>query len=143
MQPNCRKNTSSPPLKKPSSTKVHTAFSSLKAYSSSSDSLPAAFIQWSLDLLAAPITDLFNACLDNTYFPTAWKSGLLLTIPKVSAHIDRSSHKSQRPITLLLVLGKGFEKILLDRFNNMDKQWHNKAQRGFIKELSTDSGSST
>ena len=56
-------NTPFPPLKKLSSTKVHTAFPSLKpyVYSSSPDSLPAAFIQWSLDLLAAPTMDLFNA----------------------------------------------------------------------------------
>ena len=61
-----------------------------------------------------------------------------LTIPKASANINGSSHNLQCPITLLPVLGKGFEKILLDRFNNMDIQWHNKAQRGFIKGSSTE-----
>ena len=126
------------PISKITKTEIHTAFSALKPYSSSPDSLPAAFIQWSLDLLASPLAELFNACLELSYFPNAWKAGTLLTIPKESSKVDRSSHKSQRPITLLPVLGKGLEKILLERFNSMNIKWHNTAQRGFIKGSSTE-----
>ena len=118
-------------------TEVHIAFTAMRPFSSAPDCLPAAFIQWSLDLLATPLAQIFSACLFHLYFPLDWKKGTLLTLPKSSDKLNLSSHKSQRPITLLPVLGKGFEKILLDRFLNIKTQWHNKAQRGFIKGSST------
>ena len=90
-------------------------------------------------LAASPLANIFSACIKLSYFPTCWKQGSLLTIPKNAEGADFTSHKSQRPITLLPVLGKIFEKILLRHFNH-DKQdgWFNRAQRGFIKGSSTE-----
>ena len=54
---------------------------------------------------------------------------------------DKTSHKSQRPITLLSVLGKGLEKILLDCFLYHElttTRWFHKKQFGFRKNHSTD-----
>ena len=68
------------------------------------------------------------------------KEGKILTIPKTD-YPDKSSHKSQRPITLLSVLGKGFEKKFLDRFLHHEltsTPWFHEKQFGFRKNYSTD-----
>ena len=52
-----------PSINKITKTEIHTAFSSLKPYSSSPDCLPAAFIQWSLDLIASPLAELLSRAI--------------------------------------------------------------------------------
>ena len=53
--------------------------------------------------------------------------------------VDLTSHKSQCPITLLPVMRKFFEKILLQRFLFAKPEgWTNKSQHGFIKGSSTE-----
>ena len=120
---------------------VKTAFLSMSPFSSpGSDKIFAALIQWGIDTLGPLLTSLFQSCLNTSYFPNAWKEGTLLTIPK-SDYPDKTSHKSQRPITLLSVLGKGFEKILLDRFLHHEltsTPWFHEKQFGFRKNYSTD-----
>lgn len=52
----------------------------------------------------------YEYCLNHCYFPPEWKHGILITIPK-----PNTCHKNvnnYRPITLLSVLGKNFEKII-------------------------------
>ena len=53
---------------------------------------------------------------------------------------DYSILKSYRPITLLPVLGKGFEKLLLERLNHHASvgSWFHLAQLGFTKGFSCD-----
>ena len=118
---------------------VKIAFNSSQPFAATPDQCPVAFFNWNLDMLAAPLAKLYSACLKFEYFPISWKSGSLLTIPKQSAEADLSSHKSQRPITLLPILGKAFERILLERFLHLKPEgWCNRAQRGFIKGSSTE-----
>ena len=120
---------------------VKTAFLSMSPFSSPGlDNIFAALIQWNIDSLSTLLAALYQSCLDISYFPTTWKEGILLTIPKTD-YPDKTSHKSQRPITLLSVLGKGFEKILLERFlyhelNNTP--WFHESQQGFRKHHSTE-----
>ena len=87
-----------------------------------------------------PLARIHNACLKLNYFPTDWKAGKLLAIPKQSDTTSQvTNHKSQRPITLLLVLGKMFERIILERFlQRKPDGWFNKAQRGLIRGSNTE-----
>ena len=118
---------------------VHSAFLTSKLFSATPNQTPAAFYLWNLDSLALPLSRIYSACIKLAHFPREWKQSSLLTIPKSSSGIDLSSHKSQRPITLLPVMGKIFEKILLQRFLfSKPKGWTNKAQRGFIGGSSTE-----
>ncbi|GBP59736.1 RNA-directed DNA polymerase from mobile element jockey [Eumeta japonica] len=55
----------------------------------------------------------FNACIQNCYFPTAWKEAVVIGIPKPGKPRDLPA--SYRPISLLSVLGKLFEKTLKKR----------------------------
>lgn len=67
---------------------------------------------------AAPdlFVNLFNRCLEEGRFPTAWKKGKLVAFLK-SPDRDKSDVGSYRPITLLPVLGKTFERILVARLH--------------------------
>lgn len=56
---------------------------------------------------------IFNICLGTGYYPTPWKESVIIMIPK--PHKDRKSVNSYRPISLLNVMGKLFEKILKNR----------------------------
>ena len=55
---------------------------------------------------------------------------------------DPSSHKPQRPITLLSVLGKSFEQVLLEHIlfikESYNSSWFHSVQFGFRKNYSTD-----
>lgn len=59
------------------------------------------------------LTYIFNAILRLSYSPTTWKAALIITIPKPGKPPDIP--ESYRPISLLPILGKIFEKILLKR----------------------------
>lgn len=63
---------------------------------------------------------LFNSCLRPGYFPKAWKLGKIVAIPKPGK--EASLHTSYRPITLLPVLGKMLEKIILFRLQEIENE---------------------
>jgi hypothetical protein len=58
-------------------------------------------------------TDIFNNCMNNLYFPTAWKTAHTVMIPKPGK--CPNDPKSYRPISLLSITGKIFERILTNR----------------------------
>lgn len=60
------------------------------------------------------IVELFNKCLSAGRFPAAWKEGHLVTFLKAPDK-DRSDAGSYRPITLLPVIGKVLERVLVNR----------------------------
>lgn len=56
------------------------------------------------------LTNIFNICLRLGYFPSAWKTGMLITIPKVGK--DHNIPANYRPITLQTSLSKLFERFI-------------------------------
>jgi hypothetical protein len=69
-----------------------------------------------LELLAK----IYNCCLRLSYFPTTWKIGKVVPIPKPGK--DHSLPSSYRPITLLPTFGKMFEKLILERMLEFEKE---------------------
>lgn len=62
----------------------------------------------------------FYSCLSFGYFPSAWKISKVIAFPKPGKnHCIPSSY---RPITLLPVIGKMFEKIVLERMTDFEKE---------------------
>lgn len=57
-----------------------------------------------------------NFCLTLSYYPKEWKTGVIITVQKPNQ--DNSKTNSYRPITLLPVIGKIFEKILKGRLES-------------------------
>lgn len=59
------------------------------------------------------IQRIFNAILKLNYFPSTWKLAKIIMIPKPGK--DKTQVKSYRPISLLPILSKLFEKLLLEK----------------------------
>ncbi|GBP08248.1 RNA-directed DNA polymerase from mobile element jockey [Eumeta japonica] len=70
------------------------------------------FSQPLLSLLVA----IFNACLQNCYFPSVWKEAEVISIHKPGKPRDLPA--SYRPISLLSGLAKLFERVLKTRLSN-------------------------
>jgi hypothetical protein len=59
--------------------------------------------------LACPLTSIINKCIRNAYFPKLWKIARVSPIPKVE---NPTSNDQLRPISILPVLSKVFEKLV-------------------------------
>lgn len=81
---------------------------------------------------------LFNSLIKIKYFPDIWKQGIACIIPK-GASGATGTPKDYRPITLLPIFGKIFEKFLsnwvIGRLEATGKL--HKEQYGFMKQRST------
>jgi hypothetical protein len=93
------------------------------------------------------LTNIYNNCMNTLYFPIAWKTAYTIIIPKPGKSTDNP--KSYRPISLLNITGKIFERILTNRLNLLleshnllpPEQFGFRAQRSThnpIVELQTD-----
>ena len=69
-------------------------------------------IKYGIDKLATSIQKLFNMILENGFYPSEWKNGLIINIFKSGCKTDPSNY---RGITLTSSLGKLFNSILNSR----------------------------
>lgn len=79
------------------------------------------------------ITKIYNACIEQSYFPDQWKTSTIVLFPKPGK--DISKPENHRPISLLPTLSKIFERLILKRllpYINLPSQ-----QYGFRKGLCT------
>ena len=86
--------------------------------------------------LAPALVELFNDCLNMSYFPDGLKVAKIIMIPKAKNTKNIADH---RPISLLPAIGKLLEQILAQRVyawaENNNKI--NEEQSGFRKHRST------
>lgn len=89
------------------------------------------------DIFFTTITTIFNWCLLNGYFPNHFKKAKV--IPVLKSGKDPKMANSYRPISILSMLDKVFEKIIHKRLLDYCdlKNIINKEQFGFKKEHST------
>ena len=118
---------------------LKTAIFSLKKSSSpGADGITSKHILALLDEIITPLRVIIESCIDLAYFPQPWKKALVLTIPKRNRP-DLADPSSYRPISLLPVMGKVLEKVLLKRLlytaNKLD--WCPNNQHGFRTGFST------
>jgi hypothetical protein len=73
------------------------------------DNIPARFVKLVAQHLACPLTSIINKCISNAYFPKLWKIARFSPIPKVE---NPTSNDQLRPISILPVLSKVFEKLV-------------------------------
>ena len=83
------------------------------------------------------LAHIFSACLALGIFPDNMKCALMIFIPKPGN--DKCDPTNYRPISLLSVLGKIFEKILTNRLTLFmaDKNLHHPHQYGFRRGRGT------
>jgi len=80
------------------------------------------------------LTSLFNHLLRLGYFPTCWKRAKVVPIPKPNK--PATDPNSYRPISLLITLGKLFERIIAVRLTSFVNRQHllPRTQFGFRKK---------
>ena len=89
------------------------------------------------DAVILLLEKLFNICLELGKTPDIWNKGLIIPIQKIEGmivNIDKF-----RPICLLSVIGKIFERLINSRISNMSSKlfWLPRFQAGFVKNKST------
>ena len=66
------------------------------------------------------LAELFNTCLKKSYFLDCWKVSLMVAVFK--SVVERSTAKNYRPVSLLFVAGKVFEKLVNNNIvNHLEK----------------------
>lgn len=84
------------------------------------------------------LLEMYNSLLKLNYFPPPWKVGELVYFHKTDR--PRDDYCSYRPITLLPILGKIYEKMLLKRIhhNLENSKLLEPSQHGFMEGKSTE-----
>ncbi len=77
------------------------------------DGFNAAIIERIHTVTPSLLLTLFNLCLSMGHFPKEWKTVAVKLLPKPGQPED--THKANRPISLLLLLGKCLEKLVSSR----------------------------
>lgn len=81
------------------------------------------------------IITIFTFCIKSNHFPNEWKNGMIINIPKSNSNHEIPN--GYRPITLLPVLGKLFEKIIRNRIHNIVNLEIPSHQFGFREKCAT------
>ena len=77
------------------------------------DGIPVVVLKNCEPELSFILTDLFNLCLKESCFPDCWKVSSVVPVFKNVG--ERSDPKNYRPVSLLSVVSKVFEKLINDK----------------------------
>lgn len=94
-------------------------------------------VKYVVDIVALVLTHIFNVCLIEATFPEKMQIAKVTVLYKSG---DRNNFGNYRPVSILLVFSKAFEKILHCRLTKfIDKQnMLTPNQFGFCKNKSTE-----
>ena len=95
------------------------------------DEIPGWILKEHSNLLAPPITAIFNSSLREGIVPPMWKSAIVIHVPK--KHPPTQIQKDIRPISLTPIISKVFESIVLDWVEYFTETQINDDQFGCIK----------
>ena len=89
-----------------------------------------------IEEITPPLTELFNDCMNNSYFPKKLKIAKIIMIPKIK---NTRKIKEHRPISLLPTIGKILEQLIANKINSWAEANNkfNNEQSGFRKQRST------
>ena len=79
------------------------------------DCIPVVVLRNCEPELSNILVELFNKCLKESRFPDCWKVSLVIVFQNTG---ERSTAKNYRPVSLLSVASKGFEKLANNRIVN-------------------------
>ena len=100
------------------------------------DNIPAMFIKPVVEYLISPRTFVLNNYMAANNFPDAWKTAKISPIPKIIQPVEL---KDYRPVSILPVLSKVYEKLVLQQlavFIERESVYH-QYQSGYRKNHST------
>ena len=105
-----------------------------KCNSVGDDEVPYFLIFDCAEILADPLTAIFNRSVNTCEFPSIWKIGRVVPIHKSG---DKSLISNYRPISLLSCFAKVYERLLFDQIFPQIKQYLSPLQHGFYPKRST------
>lgn len=76
------------------------------------DNISITVVKSVIHILCIPLTHIYNLCIANGSYPEKWKIAKVVFIYKNS---DRTNPKNYRPISLLSILARIFEKLINTR----------------------------
>ena len=98
------------------------------------DGLPPGLLNFCAPGIAVSLSALFNRSFSAGYFPSAWKSALVVPVFKKGS---RDCPGNYRPIALLPILSKTMERIVHNKVYSFLRPWFNHHQSGFKKRDGT------
>ena len=116
---------------------VQKAIKSLRSDCSTGfDNIPTKFVKAVADLLASPVTHNIKNCIQTSTVPDDWKVSRICPVPKVE---NPKSISEFRPINILPILSKVFERVILQQITEQieARSIYNPKQSGFRKGHST------
>ena len=89
--------------------------SNFKTNACGDDNVSPVMLQYCSPSLVSYIVHIINCCIETAYFPSSWKTSIILPLPKKSTIASLSD---LRPIRILPALSKLFEKILYKQISD-------------------------
>ena len=83
------------------------------------DGISSKFVKMAKVVIAPILANLFNKCINQEIFPEVFKSAIVIPIPKITSPKTMNDF---RPISLLPIFSKIFEKIIADRMMSFIKK---------------------
>jgi Reverse transcriptase (RNA-dependent DNA polymerase). len=105
-----------------------------KSNSVGDDEVPYFLIHDCVDALSSPLAAIFNKSILHCEFPTIWKVARVVPIHKSG---EKTVISNYRPISLLPIFAKIFERLLFDQVFAQIKQYISPVQHGFVPKRST------
>ena len=98
-----------------------------------SDGINGSVLKYCSDSLAYPLSKMFNLVYNVGCIPSEWKSSNVVPIHKKD---DKSDIKNYRPISLISLVMKVFERIMYEELLNRKENKIDPRQHGFLKNKS-------
>ena len=100
------------------------------------DNIPAKFVKPVAEHLASPLTHIINHSIITSTVPVEWKISRICPVPKTK---NPKSLSEYRPISILPILSKVFERVILKQITELieNESIYDSQQSGFRKGHST------
>ena len=93
--------------------------------------IPVRILRQNSDIFGNYICDFFNECVDKGVFPSILKNANITPVFKEGFRGSKDNH---RPVSILSIISKIFEKLLLKQIIIYMEKFLSKYQSGFRKE---------
>ena len=104
--------------------------------STGNDNIPISLVKLVAESIASPLIYIINECIRLSVFPTEWKCARISVIPKID---NPTTGDDYRPISILPVLSKVFERLIMKQLCNFIEinNIYSSAQAGYRRNHST------
>ena len=104
--------------------------------STGNDNIPISLVMLVAENIASPLPYVINECIKLSVFPTEWKCARISAIPKID---NPTTDDDYRPISILPVLSKVFERLIMKQLSNFIEinNIYSSTQAGYRRNHST------